>query len=74
MPLRDTYPYYLANSGQQPNADLTVTNKYTGKPACRVALADAAVLDNAIAAAHDAAEPMRRLAGYERRAVLGTRR
>ena len=66
----ETYPYYLANRPQQPNADLAVTNKYTGEMATRVALADAAVLDQAIAAAARAATPMRRLAAWQRKAVL----
>ena len=37
-----TYPYYLAGRPVQANTDLSVTNKYTGEPACRVALADRA--------------------------------
>lgn len=37
--LREAYPYYLANKLVQANTDLTVTNKYTGEPACKVALA-----------------------------------
>jgi hypothetical protein len=41
MGLRATYPLYLANEAQQPNTDLVVTDKYTGKPATKVALADA---------------------------------
>ena len=38
--LKERYPYYLANRPQQPNADLEVTDKYSGKVATRVALAD----------------------------------
>jgi acyl-CoA reductase-like NAD-dependent aldehyde dehydrogenase len=68
--LQDTYPYYLANKPESPNADLVVTDKYTGQPATRVALADADAIDRGIAAAVAAAEPMRRLAPYERQAVL----
>jgi acyl-CoA reductase-like NAD-dependent aldehyde dehydrogenase len=70
MSLNERYPYYLANRPQQPNADLAVTNKYDGDVAARVALADAAVLDQAIAAAARAAGPMRRLAAWQRKAVL----
>lgn len=70
MPLNETYPLYLANQPKQPNADLTVTNKTTGQAACRVAKADPSILDEAIAAADRAAEPMRRLKGYQRRGVL----
>jgi acyl-CoA reductase-like NAD-dependent aldehyde dehydrogenase len=68
--LKSTYPLYLANEAKQPNADLEVTDKYTGKVAFRVAQADAATIDAGIAAAVEAAEPMARLASYERQAVL----
>ncbi len=68
--LRDTYPYYLANKPASPNADLEVTDKYTGEVATRVAMADAATIDQAIAATVDAAEPMRKMPPYERQAVL----
>src|SRR3954465_5735270 len=68
--LKDTYPLYLANAAKQPNADLEVTDKYTGKVAFRVAMADSATIDAGIAAAVAAAEPMARLAAYERQAVL----
>ncbi|MFM5915592.1 MAG: aldehyde dehydrogenase family protein [Chakrabartia godavariana] len=70
MKLRDTYPLYLANEALQPNTDLAVTDKYTGEVATRVALADAKMIDAAIAAAVAAAEPMARMASYERRDVL----
>ena len=70
MALRDQYPLYLANRPQQPNADLVVTDKFTGQPATRVAMADAATIDAAIAAAVAAAEPMAAMAAYERQAVL----
>src|SRR5919107_1502307 len=68
--LKSTYPLYLANEAKQPNADLEVTDKYTGKVAFRVALADAATIDAGIAAAVEAAEPMARMASFERQAVL----
>jgi acyl-CoA reductase-like NAD-dependent aldehyde dehydrogenase len=68
--LRDVYPLYLANEARQPNADLEVTDKFTGKVAFRCAQADAATIDAGIAAAAAAAEPMSRLASYERQAVL----
>ncbi len=70
MKLQDTYPLYLANEAQQPNTDLAVTDKYTGEVATRVALADAKTIDAGIAAAVEAAEPMRKMASYERQAVL----
>jgi acyl-CoA reductase-like NAD-dependent aldehyde dehydrogenase len=70
MALRDTYPLYVANVAEQPNADLVVSDKFTGKPATRVAMADAATIDRGIAAAVAAAEPMARMASFERQAVL----
>src|SRR3982751_6376455 len=68
--LKHTYPLYLANEAKQPNADLEVTDKFTGKVAFRVAQADAATIDAGIEAAVEAAEPMARMAAYERQAVL----
>lgn len=68
--LRDSYPLYLANEAQTPNLDLEVTDKYTGKVATRVALANAEIIDAAIAATVEAAEPMARLPAYARQAVL----
>jgi len=47
-----------------------VTDKYSGEVAYRVAMADVAAIDRAIGAAADAAEPMRRMAPYERQNVL----
>jgi acyl-CoA reductase-like NAD-dependent aldehyde dehydrogenase len=68
--MRKTYPYYLANKPEQPNTDLAVTDKYSGEIATRVALADAAAIDRAIAKAVEAAAPLRRMAPFERQAVL----
>ncbi|MCC6490549.1 MAG: aldehyde dehydrogenase family protein [Candidatus Hydrogenedentes bacterium] len=64
------YPCYLAGRPVAPNYDLEVTDKYTGRVAARVPLADAAMIDRAIEAAVKAAEPMRRLAAFERRDIL----
>jgi len=68
--LESTYPYYLANEPQAPNADLVVTNKYTGDVATRVAKADAAAIDRAIGAAAEAFGELRRWPAYRRKAVL----
>ncbi|WP_397416420.1 aldehyde dehydrogenase family protein [Phenylobacterium sp.] len=68
--LRESYPLYLANEAQTPNLDLEVTDKYTGKVATRVALANAAIIDAGIAATLEAAEPMARMPAYARQAVL----
>ena len=70
MKLKDIYPLYLDNEAKQPNADLEVTDKYTGEVAFRCAQADAATIDAGIAGAVEAAEPMARLPSYERQAVL----
>ena len=70
MSLQETYPYYLANAPEAPNHDLEVLDKYSGEVATRVALADDAAIDRAIAAAVEAAEPMAAMASYERKAVL----
>ena len=68
--LAASYPYYLANVAETPNTDLTVTDKYTGEPATKVALADPDTIDQAITAAVGAAEPLRKMPPYERQAVL----
>lgn len=68
--LKDTYPLYLNNKAYQPNADLAVTDKYTGEVAFRVALADPETIDKAIVGTVNATEPMARLASYERQDVL----
>lgn len=68
--LKSSYPYYLANEACQPNTDLEVTDKFTGKVATRVAMADAKAIDSAIAAAVGASEAMRNFRPYQRQAVL----
>ncbi|OOG55898.1 aldehyde dehydrogenase [Rhodanobacter sp. B05] len=68
--LRKTYPYYLANRPQQPNTNLAVLDKYSGKLATRVALPDAKAVEKAIAAAVKAAKPMRDFKPWARQAVL----
>ncbi|WP_271077482.1 aldehyde dehydrogenase family protein [Aurantiacibacter sp. MUD61] len=68
--LKDTYPLYLNNKAERPNTDLEVIDKYTGEVAFRVAQADPEIIDKAIAGAVAAAEPMARMASYERKAVL----
>ncbi|QYJ06585.1 aldehyde dehydrogenase family protein [Qipengyuania flava] len=68
--LKDTYPLYLNNKAAQPNTDLEVTDKFTGEVAFRTALASPEIIDEAIAGAVAATEPMARLASYERQAVL----
>ncbi len=68
--LKSTYPYYLANRAVSANADLVVKSKYTGEPVARVAQADAATIDRAIAAAVAAFEHTRKMPSYQRQAIL----
>jgi acyl-CoA reductase-like NAD-dependent aldehyde dehydrogenase len=68
--LKKTYPYYLANQPQRPNADLVVRDKYSGKIATRVAVPDAKATEKAIAAAVKAVAPMRDFKPWARQAVL----
>jgi acyl-CoA reductase-like NAD-dependent aldehyde dehydrogenase len=68
--MKNHYPLYLANEPIQPNTDLEVIDKYTGEVATRVALADTETIDAAIAASAAAADEMRKLAPYERQAIL----
>ena len=68
--LKPNYPYYLANQPVAANTDLAVTDKYTGAVATRVALADARAIDAAIAAAVTAQDACRKLAPFQRQAIL----
>ena len=68
--LDKAYPYYLANQPQQPNTDLAVYDKYSGEIATRVAVPDAAVVEQAIVAAVEATVPMREFKPWARQAVL----
>ena len=68
--LAEKYPYYLANTAHFANEDLEVLDKYSGEVATRVAMAGPDVIDQAIAAAVTASEPMRELPAFNRQAVL----
>jgi acyl-CoA reductase-like NAD-dependent aldehyde dehydrogenase len=68
--LKDVYPLYLNNKAMQPNTDLAVMDKFTGEVAFRVAQADPPTILEGIAGAVRAAEPMARMAAFERQAVL----
>ncbi len=68
--LAKSYPYYLANKAVYANEDLKVLDKYSGEVATVVAMADSTVIDAAIAASVKAAEPMAKMAAYERQEVL----
>lgn len=68
--LKPVYPYYLANEPVTAAPDLEVVDKYTGKVASRVALADTAALDRALDQAVAAAEPMARMPAHQRQEIL----
>ena len=68
--LKATYPLYLNNKAAQPNTDLEVLDKYTGKVAFKTALATPEIIEEGIAGAVAATEPMARLASYQRQSVL----
>lgn len=70
MKLKDTYPLYLNNKAVRPNTDLEVKDKFTGEVAFRTALATPDIIEEAIAGAAAAVEPMARLASYEKQDVL----
>ncbi len=68
--LNKTYPYYLANQAQQPNTQLAVLDKFSGKLATRVAVPDAKAVEKAITAAVKATGAMRKFKPWARQAVL----
>src|SRR4051812_46083153 len=68
--LKEAYPYYLANMAVAANTALAVLDKYSGEVATRVALADAATVDQAIAAAFAARAAMAAFTPDARRDVL----
>jgi len=70
MGMKSAYPYYLANKAVFANQELEVIDKHTGQVACRVAQADDAVVDDAVAAAERAAPAMARLPSHKRRDAL----
>jgi acyl-CoA reductase-like NAD-dependent aldehyde dehydrogenase len=68
--LRKSYPCYLANKPVAANTDLVVLDKYSGKPATRVAFADAVTVRKAIVAAYKARDAMAAFPPDARRDVL----
>ena len=68
--LKEVYPLYLNNEAALPNEDLEVTDKFTNEVAFRTALATPDVIEEAIEGAVAAAEPMAKMASYERQNVL----
>lgn len=68
--LQEKYPYYLNNEAVYANADLEVTDKFTGEVATRCALADANAIDEGIAGSVKAAEAMAKMPSFEKKAIL----
>lgn len=68
--LKPSYPLYLAGRAEEVGAQLPVLNKYTGEVATRVARADAAVFDRAIAAAAESFAVTRKLPHFRRQVIL----
>ena len=68
--LKDAYPYYLAGKPVFANRDLEVTDKFSGKTATHVALADANAIDAGIAAAVKSQAAMAAFPPYKRQQVL----
>lgn len=64
------YPYYLANQAVWANEDLKVEDKYSGEVQAVTAMADREVIDQAIAAAKQAAPAMAAIPPYQRQAIL----
>ena len=68
--LREHYPLFVAGEPVQANTDLPVYNKFTGQVAARVARADRATVEQAIAAAAGSFAHTRKMPAYARQAVL----
>jgi acyl-CoA reductase-like NAD-dependent aldehyde dehydrogenase len=68
--LKDRYPLYLANKPVLTGDELPVVDKYSGATVSRVAIADRAMIDAAIAAASAAVAPMQKLSPHARKAIL----
>ena len=68
--LAKAYPYYLASEAVFANQGLAVTNKYTNEVATYTAIADAKVIDQAIAAAAASQPLLNKMAPYERQNIL----
>lgn len=68
--MKDSYTYYLAGRPVSSSLNFMVTDKFSGKVIAKVARADRQTVNEAIAAAANAAEPMRTLPAYKRQAAL----
>ncbi|PLX50717.1 MAG: aldehyde dehydrogenase [Desulfobulbaceae bacterium] len=68
--MQKTFPYYLANEAVFANEELEVTDKFSGKAAYRVALADEAVIDQAIEHAVQTERAMATMPAWQRQEIL----
>lgn len=68
--LKDHYPYYLANCAKSTDEKLSVFDKFTGLEVTQVSIANQSTLEQAIQAAAAAVEPLRKMATFERKAIL----
>lgn len=68
--LRKEYPLYLGGIAQTPNLDLEVIDKFTGRIATRVPLADSKIIDNAIDLAKRSKNDMAELPAFKRQEIL----
>ena len=68
--MKDVYPLYLAGRPVAAQRTMIVTDKYSGKPAAKVSLADRAMIQSAISAAAETFPAMRTLASHKRQAIL----
>ena len=68
--IKSNYPLYLGNQPHETGQWLSVDDKYRLKPVSQVALADDAVLNQAIELAQAALKPLRQFKVWQRQAVL----
>ena len=68
--LQKQYPYYLGNQPVMANGDLEVIDKFTGKVATKVAMADEKAIDQAIFMAVAAEPAMAAMPGHRRQEIL----
>lgn len=68
--LKKRYPCYLAGEPVTTNTVLPVMDKYSGKKVCDVSVADAKMIDNAIAATVVAAPILRKMPAYKKADIL----
>ncbi len=68
--LKDRYPLYVANRPVTGTEEMPVVDKFSGFPVAKVPYADRRMIEEAIAAAHAARAPMRKLSPHVRKGVL----